>query len=78
MILVNNQLDAKFFMYVYFYSLHVSGSYGPIIRGITVSVRHLVYVTLCRCPSGYAGNLTLVSLKTARPTILQINVFVEE
>ena len=23
--LVNNQLDAQFFMYVYFYSLHVSG-----------------------------------------------------
>ena len=26
MILVNNQPDAQFFMYVYFYSLHVSGS----------------------------------------------------
>jgi len=24
----------------------------PIIRRIIVSVRHLVYVTLCRCPSG--------------------------
>ena len=32
-ILVNNQLDAQFFfMYVYFYSLHVSGSHVPIIR----------------------------------------------
>jgi len=30
---VNNQLDAKFFfVYVYFYSLHVSGSHVPIIR----------------------------------------------
>jgi len=47
-ILVNNQLDAKFFMYVYFYSLHVSGSNVPIIRRIIVSMRHLVYVTLCR------------------------------
>ena len=48
MILVNNQLDAQFFMYVYFYSLYVSGSHVSIIRGIIVSMRHLVYVTLCR------------------------------
>jgi hypothetical protein len=34
-VLVNNQLDAQFFfMYVYFYSLHVSGSHVPIIRRI--------------------------------------------
>jgi len=46
MILVNNQLDAQFFMYVYFYSLHVSGSHVPIVRIIIVSMRHLVYVTL--------------------------------
>ena len=46
MILVNNQLDAQFFMYVYFYSLHVSGSHEPIIKRIIVSMRHLVYVTL--------------------------------
>jgi len=26
----------------------VSGSHVPIIRGIVVSMRHLVYVTLCR------------------------------
>jgi len=52
LILVNNQSDARFFMYVYFYSLHVSGSHVPIIRRIVVSVRHLVYVTLCRLPSG--------------------------
>jgi hypothetical protein len=32
-VLVNNQLDSQFlFMYVYFYSLHVSGSHMPIIR----------------------------------------------
>jgi len=42
MILVNNQLDAQFFMYVYFYSLHVSGSHVSIIRRIIVSMRHLV------------------------------------
>jgi len=34
-IFVNNQLDAQFFfMYVYFYSLHVSCSHVPIIRRI--------------------------------------------
>jgi len=31
----NNQLDTQFFfMYIYFYSLHVSGSHVPIIRRI--------------------------------------------
>jgi len=48
MILVNIQLDAQLFIYVYFYSLHVSSSHVPIIRKIIVSMRHLVYVTLCR------------------------------
>jgi len=34
-ILVNNQLDVQFFfMYIYLYSLHVSGSHVPIIRRI--------------------------------------------
>jgi len=34
-IFVNKQTDLKFFsMYVYFYSLHVSGSQVPIIRRI--------------------------------------------
>jgi len=47
-ILVNNQLDAHFLMYVYFYSLHVSGNHVLIIRRIIVSMLHLVYVTLCR------------------------------
>jgi len=44
----NNQFDTQFFMYVYFCSLHVSGSNVSIIRRIIVSMRHLVYVTLCR------------------------------
>ena len=55
--LVNNQLDAQFFMYVYFYSLRVSGSHVPIIRRIIASMRHLVYVTPCRWPSGKQVNL---------------------
>ena len=33
-------------------SLYVSGSHVPIIRRIIVPIRHLVYVTLCRWPSG--------------------------
>jgi len=33
-ILVNNQIDAQFFVYVYFYSLHVSGSHVSIISRI--------------------------------------------
>jgi len=41
LILVNNQLDAKCFTSIYFYSLHVSGSHVRIIRRITVSMRHL-------------------------------------
>ena len=46
---VGNQLDAQFFfIYVYFYSLHVSDSYVFIFSRIIVSIRHLVYVTLCR------------------------------
>jgi len=48
MILVNNKLDTQFFVYVYLYSLHISGNHVPIIRRIIVSIRHLVYVTLCR------------------------------
>jgi len=48
MIFVNNELDAQFFLYVYFFSLRISGSHVPIISRIIVSVRHLVYVTLCR------------------------------
>jgi len=48
MILVNNQIDAHLFVYIYFYSLHVPGSHVPIIRRIIVSMRHLVYATLCR------------------------------
>ena len=44
--LVNNQLDAQFFMYAYFYSLHVSGSHVPIIKRVIVSMRHLVYLSV--------------------------------
>jgi hypothetical protein len=65
MIFINNQLDAQlFFVYVYFYSLHVSGSHVPIIRRIIVSMRHLVYVTLCRWSSGMQVRMTHKSIKT--------------
>ena len=54
--LVNNQLHAQFFLYVYFYYLHVSGSHVPIIRRIIVSVRQLVYVTLDYVLDGPGSN----------------------
>ena len=47
----------SFFMYVYFCSLHVSGSHVPIIRrdnciNTTSGICHSVYVTLYRWPLG--------------------------
>ena len=51
-------------MCVYFYSLHVSGSHVPIIRRIIVSMRHLVYVTLCKCRSSMQEH----TLLHTRPT----------
>jgi hypothetical protein len=51
-IFVNNQLDSQFFfMYVYFNSLHVSGSHVPIIRRIncintTSGICHSVQMTV--------------------------------
>ena len=62
MTLVNNQVEAQFLMYVYFYSLHVSGSHVPIIRRIILSKRHQVYVTLCRWPSGMQEHMSDINL----------------
>jgi len=53
-IFVNNQPDAQFFfMYVHFYSVHVSGSHVPIIRRINcinttsgILVCHSVWMTV--------------------------------
>jgi len=70
--LVDNQLDAHFFfmyVYVHFYSVHVSDSYVSIIRRIIVSMRHLAYATpcddrlvcrsVCSCvPDGYLHRMT--------------------
>ena len=45
---VNKQRDAQlFFMYVYFYSLHVSGSHVPIIRRINLYQYDIWYMSLC-------------------------------
>jgi len=47
-IIVNNQLDAQFFfMYVYFYSLHVSRSHVPIIRRINLFQYGIWYMSFC-------------------------------
>jgi len=51
-----------FLMVVYLYSLHVSGSHVPIIRRIIVSMRHLVYVSLFRRPSGMQEHIFYVCL----------------
>jgi hypothetical protein len=59
-IFVNNQHDAQlFFMYVYFYSLHVSGSHVPIIRRIncinTSGICHSVLMTVWCAGSSNGG-----------------------
>jgi len=55
MILVNNQIEALFFSCRFiFYSLHV-----PIVRRIIVLIRHLVYVTLSRRPTGMQERILL-------------------
>jgi len=52
-IFANNRLEAQFFfMYVYFYSLHVLDTYVPIIRRInctntTSCICHSVKMTFC-------------------------------
>ena len=46
MIIVNNQIDAQFFMYIYFYSQPVPGSHVPVIMRIIVSMPYLV-LSLC-------------------------------
>ena len=61
-IFVNNQLDAQFFfMYIYFYSLQVSGSHVPIIRRIncinTSGICHSVQMTVW-CPNGHLYRVT--------------------
>jgi len=49
-VLVNNQLDVHFFIYICFYSLRVSGSHVPFISRFIVWTRYVVYVTLCKWP----------------------------
>jgi len=74
MIFVNNQIDAQFVMYVYFYFVHVSGSQVPIIRRIIVPMRHLVYVTPCRWPSGMQEHMVLHTRRSsARSDINQVS-----
>jgi len=48
--LVSNEIDTySFFMYVYFYSLHVSGSHVPIIRRINCINMTSDIVAYIRC-----------------------------
>jgi len=71
---IAEQLDPRFFLYVYFYSVHVSGSHMPIIRRIIVSMRHLVYVTLCRWPSGMQEHMLLHTRSTKHKRDIPVSV----
>jgi len=66
MILITNQIDAQFFMYVYFCSLHVSGSHVPIIRRIIASMRHLVFVTNLDCRVVVCVRLRVIGARDCR------------
>ena len=52
-ILFNDQLDAQFFLYIFILILYVFRAFKCSSSGDSiVSIRYLVYVTLCRLPSG--------------------------
>ena len=71
-ILLNNQLDAQFFvMYVYFYSLHVSGSHVPIIRRINC-INTASGICHCVQMAVWCAGLdeTAVSSKPAHQTVI--------
>jgi len=57
-ILVNNQLDALFSMYlfIYFTSLHVSSNPVIIIRRVEMYQYIIWYMSLCVCRSGIPGS----------------------
>jgi len=118
MILVNNQIDAQFFVYVYFYTLHVSAAMCPssgellyqcdtwlmpfcvddclvftsiwpsgmqehmllhtrrssIQSRIIVSVRHLVYVALCRWLSGMQEHMLLHTRRASAQSRITVSV----
>jgi hypothetical protein len=70
---VNNQLDAQFFyMYIYFYSLHISGSHMcPSLAELTVSI-HLVYVTLHRWSFSVRVWMSLIQTCTANGHLYRV------
>ena len=73
-VLVNNQLDARFFfVYVYYNSLHVSSTHVLIIRRI-ISTRHLVYVTLCRWLSGMQVCVPVTYIEWHIPDVVLIQL----
>jgi hypothetical protein len=55
-------------LYVYFHSLHVSGATCPPSGGLTVSMWHLVFVTLCGWPSGMQSGKTASFLPSSPST----------
>jgi len=69
-------------MYVYFYSLYVSGSHVPIIRRIIVSMRHLrrlVCRSICSCiPDGHLHRVTLTRCRIDTIILLMMGTWLPE
>jgi hypothetical protein len=67
-VLVNDQLDAQFFFYMFISVLYMFWATSCSSSGESVvSIQHLVCVTLCRCPSSMqVGKELLPDLHTRR------------
>ena len=79
-ILINNQLDVQFLLYLFISILYMFRATLCSSSGETiVSIQNLVYVTLCRWPSSMqVGKELLVSVKfcaSSRGYTLRFNVF---
>jgi len=75
-IFVNNQLDAQlFFMYVYFYSLHVSGSLVPIIRRINcINTTSSIWPYMTVWCLGFPAHQTVIYTEWHIPDVVLIKL----
>jgi len=62
-------------LYVYFYSLHVSGNCVPIIRRNNCVSATLVFVTLCGLPSGMQDAYQTVIRTVTNTSVALIQLF---
>ena len=80
LIFVNNQLDAQFFyMYVYFCSLHVSGSHVPVIRrtnciNMTSGICYSVQMTIHCAVSSKPAHQTVIYTEWHIPDVVLIQL----